>query len=81
MLTFGEGQGGPPPTATVRTERHHDILRMTLRHDGLPTPADLEAASAGWPAVLADLTTLLETGDVLPQAPWGVHVEPLPFRT
>jgi len=26
--------------------------------------------SRGWPAVLANLKSLLETGDVLPQAPW-----------
>jgi amino acid efflux transporter len=31
------------------------------------------AASAGWPAVLANLKSLLETGHVLPQPPWEMH--------
>jgi len=30
----------------------------------------LEGISRGWPAVLANLKSLLETGDVLPQSPW-----------
>ena len=40
-----------------------------------PTEADLQAISAGWPAVMANLKSLLETGDVLPQAPWEMHAE------
>ena len=47
--------------------------RLTVRHDGLPTEADLQAISAGWPAVLANLKSLLETGHVLPQSPWEMH--------
>ena len=35
-----------------------------------PTDAMLGGISHGWPAVLANLKSLLETGDVLPQAPW-----------
>jgi hypothetical protein len=30
----------------------------------------LGGISRGWPAVLASLKSLLETGEVLPQAPW-----------
>jgi hypothetical protein len=30
----------------------------------------LNGISQGWPAVLANLKSLLETGEVLPQAPW-----------
>ena len=33
----------------------------------------LEAISAGWPAVCANLKSLLETGHVLPRAPWEMH--------
>ena len=33
------------------------------------------AVSAGWPAVLANLKSLLETGHVLPQSPWEMHEE------
>ena len=32
-------------------------------------------SSAGWPAVLSNLKSLLETGHVLPQAPWEMHAE------
>jgi hypothetical protein len=28
--------------------------------------------ASGWPAVLSNLKTLLETGHTLPQAPWGM---------
>jgi len=38
-----------------------DVLGCQLR---------AHAISQGWPAVLANLKSLLETGDVLPQAPW-----------
>ncbi|MFF4554436.1 hypothetical protein [Streptomyces sp. NPDC001422] len=29
----------------------------------------------GWPSVLANLKTLLENGDVLPQAPWEFQAD------
>jgi hypothetical protein len=60
---------------TFTIERHHDIVRLTVRHEDLPTVADREAVAAGWPAVLANLKSLLETGDVLPQAPWEMHAD------
>jgi hypothetical protein len=43
-----------------------------VRHEDVPTDADREAVAAGWPAVLADFESLLETGAVLPQAPWAM---------
>ena len=46
-----------------------------MRHEDLPTEADFEAVAGGWPAVMANLKSLLETGDVLPQAPWEMHAE------
>jgi hypothetical protein len=46
-----------------------------VRHEGLPSQSDYEAISGGWPAVMANLKSLLETGDVLPQAPWEMHAE------
>jgi hypothetical protein len=36
---------------------------------------ELRAVGQGWPAVLANLKTLLETGEVLPQAPWELHAD------
>jgi hypothetical protein len=35
----------------------------------------LNGISRGWPAVLANLKSLLETGDVLPTAPWEMPEE------
>jgi hypothetical protein len=41
-----------------------------VTHENLPNEEMLHGISSGWPAVLANLKSLLETGDVLPQAPW-----------
>ena len=56
-------------------EPHHDIVRLTVTHTDIPTASDYEAASAGWAAVMSNLKSLLETGRVLPQAPWEMHAE------
>ena len=40
---------------------------------GFEPEIDVEAVSAGWPAVCANLKSLLETGHVLPRAPWEMH--------
>ena len=47
-----------------------------MRHEWLPTEEDYQAVSGGWPAVIANLKSLLETGDVLPRAPWDMDAEP-----
>ena len=57
---------------TFDIEPYHDIVRLTVTHENL-TDDGFEAASAGWPAVLANLKSLLETGQILPQAPWEMH--------
>jgi uncharacterized protein YndB with AHSA1/START domain/DNA-binding transcriptional ArsR family regulator len=78
VLTFpgsDEQREGTPSQVTFTVEQHQDIVRLTVRHEGLPTDADREAVAAGWPAVLANLKSLLETGEVLPQAPWEMHAE------
>ncbi|HWK25480.1 MAG TPA: metalloregulator ArsR/SmtB family transcription factor [Solirubrobacter sp.] len=64
VLTFDESR------VTFTIERHVDIVRLTVTHTDLPSAEDYEAISLGWPAVCANLKSLLETGDVLPQAPW-----------
>jgi uncharacterized protein YndB with AHSA1/START domain len=44
----------------------HGVVELTVTHDGLaPGSAVLPAISEGWPAVLASLKTLLETGSSL----------------
>jgi len=43
------------------------VVKLTVTHDSFKTGSDvLQATSNGWPAVLASLKTLLETGTALP---------------
>ncbi len=65
----------PPAQVTFDIEPHGEIVRLTVTHENLPSQADYEAVSAGWPAVFANLKSLLETGHVLPQPPWEMHAE------
>ena len=62
-----------PSVVTFLIEPYQDIVRLTVTHEKLPNVEMLGGISQGWPAVLANLKSLLETGDVLPQAPWEMH--------
>jgi len=64
-----------PSTVTFDIEPYHDIVRVTVTHENLADDEAYQAASAGWPAVLANLKSLLETGHVLPQPPWEMHAD------
>jgi uncharacterized protein YndB with AHSA1/START domain len=78
VMTFdapGEQPPGGPSTVTFEIEPYHDIVRLTVTHENLADQDAYHAVSAGWPAVLANLKSLLETGQVLPQAPWEMHAE------
>jgi hypothetical protein len=45
------------------------VVKLTVVHDGFLAGSQvLQGVSSGWPAVLASLKTLLETGDPLPAA-------------
>ncbi|MFI6816209.1 ArsR/SmtB family transcription factor [Nonomuraea sp. NPDC050328] len=59
-----------PSVVTFLIEPHEDIVRLTVTHENLPNVEMFNGISKGWPAVLSNLKSLLETGDVLPQAPW-----------
>jgi uncharacterized protein YndB with AHSA1/START domain/DNA-binding transcriptional ArsR family regulator len=59
-----------PSVVTFLAEPHQDIVRLTVTHENLPNMEMHGGISRGWPAVLANLKSLLETGDVLPQALW-----------
>jgi uncharacterized protein YndB with AHSA1/START domain/DNA-binding transcriptional ArsR family regulator len=61
-----------PSVVTFLVEPHEDIVRLTVTHENLADADMLGGISRGWPAVLANLKSLLETGDVLPQAPWAM---------
>jgi uncharacterized protein YndB with AHSA1/START domain/DNA-binding transcriptional ArsR family regulator len=72
-ITFdapGEPAPHGPTTVTFDVEPYHEIVRLTVTHENLADDDAREAVSAGWPAVCANLKSLLETGSVLPQAPW-----------
>ena len=56
---------------TFDIEPHIDgLVRLTVTHAELERdPKMLEGISGGWPMVLSNLKTLLETGRVLPRSP------------
>ncbi|WP_240794788.1 SRPBCC family protein [Rhodococcus zopfii] len=73
-LTFGfDDPDFEPSVVTFEIETHQDIVKLTVLHRKLRNADELHAIGQGWPAVLANLKTLLETGEVLPQAPWEFH--------
>ncbi|QZY52386.1 ArsR/SmtB family transcription factor [Leucobacter tenebrionis] len=64
-----------PSVVTFEIESDRDIVKLTLTHTVLASLDELRAVGQGWPAVLANLKTLLETGEALPQEPWAFHAE------
>jgi uncharacterized protein YndB with AHSA1/START domain/DNA-binding transcriptional ArsR family regulator len=76
VITFedapDEDKPGGPSVVTFLVKPHQDIVRLTVTHENLASDAMRNGISNGWPAVLANLKSLLETGEVLPQAPWDV---------
>lgn len=78
VMSFGGPGAQPadgPSQVTFDIEPYEEIVKLTVTHENLADRAEYDAASAGWPAVLANLKSLLETGHVLPQAPWEMHGE------
>jgi uncharacterized protein YndB with AHSA1/START domain len=78
VITFeapGESDESPhgPSVVTFELEPYHEIVRLTVTHENLADADAVEAVAAGWPAVCANLKSLLETGHVLPRAPWEMH--------
>jgi uncharacterized protein YndB with AHSA1/START domain/DNA-binding transcriptional ArsR family regulator len=74
VITFGAPEGDEPPggasVVTFLVEEHGGIVRLTVTHENLADATALREISHGWPAVLANLKSLLETGEALPEAPW-----------
>jgi uncharacterized protein YndB with AHSA1/START domain/DNA-binding transcriptional ArsR family regulator len=68
-------EGAEASQVSFVIEPYREIVRLTVTHQNLADDAERDAAAAGWPAVLANLKSLLETGSPLPQAPWEMHPE------
>ena len=50
------------------------LVKLTVAHDDLAKdPAMMAGVSGGWPTVLSNLKTFLETGHALPQTEAAVH--------
>lgn len=60
---------------TFRLREYEGIVRLTVTHEGLPGEKELGEVALGWPAVLSNLKTLLETGRPLPWEPWTVPAD------
>lgn len=63
---------------TFEIEPFMDAVRLTVIHDELePESETLKGVSAGWPAVLSSLKSLLETGRAMPmtQKRWAGKVK------
>jgi uncharacterized protein YndB with AHSA1/START domain/DNA-binding transcriptional ArsR family regulator len=78
VMTFdepGAEPAGGPSTVTFQIEPYMDIVRLTVTQENLPDEDALHVVSTGWPAVVANLKSLLETGHALPQAPWEMHAD------
>lgn len=67
-----EGQEDTYSRVTFDITPHEDIVRLTVTHEDLWDEGALSDVSGGWPAVLSNLKSLLETGSPLPQEPWLV---------
>jgi uncharacterized protein YndB with AHSA1/START domain/DNA-binding transcriptional ArsR family regulator len=65
--------GEPRSKVTFELEPYGQAVKLTVVHDGFePGSAVLAGVSGGWPTILANLKTLLETGETIP-APEPAH--------
>ncbi|MFK4104322.1 ArsR/SmtB family transcription factor [Streptomyces sp. NPDC019531] len=67
-----EGEEDKYSRVTFDITPHEDIVRLTVTHEDLWDEGALSDVSGGWPAVLSNLKSMLETGSPLPQEPWSV---------
>ena len=79
-FTFDDPASADDPTiepslVTFDIESSGDIVKLVVTHSRLRGTDELHVVGEGWPTVMANLKTLLETGNVLPQAPWEFHAD------
>jgi len=59
---------------TFELEPFGETVKLTVVHDDFPSDSTMRAmASQGWPHLLSDLKTLVETGDTMPRVPAGAQ--------
>ncbi|WKJ89288.1 SRPBCC family protein [Methylomonas montana] len=64
---FGEFKSESPSRVTLTMEESGEVVRLTIIHDNFPPESKVfRACSDGWPMILCNLKTLLETGMTLP---------------
>lgn len=74
VTTWSSPDMGDPDAAsrvTFDIEPYEEIVRLTVTHENL-TGDERNDIARGWPAVLSNLKSLLETGSPLPREPWLV---------
>src|SRR3954447_4792353 len=63
----GRGAAEPRSKGTVELAPLGDVVKLTVVHDGFETDSLVATmVSQGWPSILSNLKTLLETGETLP---------------
>jgi uncharacterized protein YndB with AHSA1/START domain/DNA-binding transcriptional ArsR family regulator len=72
LVTTWADPATPAETSRVTFDlaEHGEIVRLTVTHEDLPSQSEHDDVASGWPAVLSNLKSFLETGHALPQAPW-----------
>lgn len=74
LVTTWAGADGQSPDvskATMDLEASGSVVKLTVTHEDL-IPDHYRQISGGWPAVLSNLKSYLETGSPLPQDPWDL---------
>lgn len=75
VITFEDPAGerlDQPSVVTFELAPGDELVRLTVTHEHLPSMGMYGGISRGWPAVLANLKSLLETGNPLPTEVWSL---------
>jgi uncharacterized protein YndB with AHSA1/START domain len=71
-----EMRNEPPSKVVFTIEPHGKLVKLTLTHEGFAEGSKLlDGISKGWPAILASLKTMLETGNALTIPPAALGIE------
>ncbi len=74
-----ELRGEGPSRCTMELEPWDDVVKLTITHTmDRPQSELIGKVSGGWPKILSNLKSWLETGEVLAREPW--YPAPTPHR-